>query len=288
MSDGQRVKFQSIEIEEFQKKLRLSLNKPGEVFVYIWNEAKPDEARKLELISSTPEGILALKKSNSNQEKLNLETKNYLYLGMNGVHYFTEGMNLLAQDDKLVLDIKKLSKIYSMEQRDQERLLTIPHHQVYLYLKTETENTPNNVLALPHFKTDLKKFVEFERQLSKSSTSDELVGFRVLDLTINGLSLIANKEELEIFKAFQKKPTNGTLMFNDSSFYLTKIEYVHSISYVNPRARLIPMFKVGLSVDMAQELKTKIASFLDFSQATISKCYEFENFILGRSDIVKV
>ena len=286
MSDGQRVKFQSLEKEEFQKKLRLGLKSPGEVFVYIWNEAKPEEAIKLEVVNCSEAGLLQLK--NERRETLNLKAKNFLYLGVNGVHYFCEGLSFQGFDEILRLDLKTMGKIYSMEQRDQERLLTIPHHQVYLYLKTETETTPSNVLPLPHFKTDLKKFVEFERQLSKSSTSDELVGFRVLDLSLNGLSLIANKEELELFKNFQAKPANGTLMFNEFSFYLKKIEYVHSISYVNPRARLIPMFKVGLSVDIPEDLKSKIVTYLDFSQTTISKCYEFENFILGRSDLVKV
>ncbi len=286
MSDGQRVKFQSLANEEFQKKLRLGLKSPGEVFIYIWNEAKPEEALKLEVVSCSEKGLLELK--NPEEKKPNTNGKNYLYLGINGVHYFSEGITIFTHDEILNLDLKTLGKVYSMEQRDQERLLTIPHHQVYLYLKTEAENVPSNVLPLPHFKTDLKKFVEFERQLSKTATSDELVGFRVLDLSLNGLSLIANKEELELFKSFQERPANGTLMFDESSFYLKKIEYVHSISYVNPRARLIPMFKVGLSVDIPEELKTKIVTFLDFNQTTISKCYEFENFILGRSDLVKV
>jgi len=174
-------------------------------------------------------------------------------------------------------------KMFMLESREQERLITVPHHQVYIYLKVPKDepHEGGNVIPLRSAKLPKDEMKEFQiKHLGES----ELIGFRVVDLSKNGFSFLAVESDHEKMNLIFLKDLSLTLMFNGASFFLKMAKIVYSHPYVNPKAKKVPMFKVGVEYSPNEKLHAELEKFLDNQSYDPFECHAFENFILGKNE----
>lgn len=211
----------------------------------------------------------------------------FFYFALDSTHYFGKVVRVDSCDAEKANLVEIDKELHALEGREQERLLAVPHHQIYAYVKLPTENeAPNNVIVLNRIreqKDGLRKFQE--KHLGQHQ---ELMGFRVVDISAVGLSFIANEEEYAYFEQKGEDKVSLTLMFNGQSFFIKNAQYVYGTSYVNPRARKLPMYKIGLSFEASDELKGLIREHIDCSSRDPFECHVYENYILGRDEVFKI
>jgi hypothetical protein len=210
------------------------------------------------------------------------ESTSFCYLPLKKGHFFSKVVDIkkIEKDDwVIVLDLK----IFMLESREQERLITVPHHQVYIYLKVPKDelHQNTNVISMRAAKLPKEEMKEFQiKHLGES----ELIGFRVVDLSKNGFSFLAVESDHEKMNFIFSKNLSLTLMFNGTSFFLQMAKIIYSHPYVNPKVKKVPMFKVGVEYGPNEKLQAELEKFLDNQRYDPFECHAFENFILGKNE----
>jgi hypothetical protein len=206
----------------------------------------------------------------------------------NGVDYFTTA---LLFDDKGPGNGFALSKsVYKAEKRTSERLLAFPHHQIYVYFKFELDKkTESNIISLNKYREEnskiFEKFSELKakQELSnidelKDFTGDKLMGFRVLDLSLNGVSFLSNETEAKFF-GDKEKSHDLVVLVNGESFRLDEAKLVYKVDYLNPRANSVSMYKVGFQFDDNKRFKESLTGLIASYDNLEELKSEFELFI---------
>jgi hypothetical protein len=213
-----------------------------------------------------------------------------LNFALNDIEYFLRGKVVEQVDDDPKLSIELEEHCFRVEKRSRERLLTYPVYDVYAYLKFQ-KNTISNVVFLNSNEQKSRDFFsEIENcQKNKISamaleleTSDEedLVGFRVEDLSSSGLSFFASVKEKEmILDALNREPFFLVLNFEMQIINVEEAIIVYKMNYINPQLAGVPMYKIGINFKHSPTLKRKIE---DITGATIDLAdyqKEFEEYI---------
>ena len=148
---------------------------------------------------------------------------------------------------KLALD----GELYKLDQRKSKRITTFPSHRVYSYIKIQ-EGSGGEVIHLNRPKDHLHNFFKnFQKQVLHSQFNssnplekdfmDDYIGFRVLDLSNDGLSFLLNHIEADYFKKL-KKSFKMILNFNGKEDLIENCSISYLIPYVNSSLRKFVAF----------------------------------------------
>lgn len=205
-----------------------------------------------------------------------------------GVDYFTKGVVLQVEDGKFELALSE--NVFKLEKRTSERLLAFPHHQIYAYFKFATKDAAEaNVVSLNRFKEENKKIYEKFQSLKnqneiasieelKEFNPDDLVGFRALDLSLNGVSFLANQNEATFFSD-KKKEIDFVILVDGKPYRLNRAKVVYKVDFLNPRAGSVSMFKIGLQFDDNKSFKTDLKGLIESYDNLEELQREFEEYL---------
>ena len=179
----------------------------------------------------------------------------FIYFAIKKSKFFSKGRVDGIENEnniKLVLD----GELYKLDQRKSKRITTFPSHRVYSYIKIQ-EGGGGEVIHLNRPKDHLHNFFKnFQKQVLHSQFNssnplekdfmDDYIGFRVLDLSNDGLSFLLNHIEADYFKKL-KKSFKMILNFNGKEDVIENCSISYLIPYVNPSLGSLSLYKLGLS-----------------------------------------
>ncbi|MCO4792898.1 MAG: hypothetical protein KC493_04250 [Bacteriovoracaceae bacterium] len=216
------------------------------------------------------------------------EKELFLQFTLNGLEYFTKGnvVEVLGNED---FWFEMSPHVFKVEKRGNERLLTYPHFQVYSYFKIQKQpDTENLVFLNKHIEANHNAFKKFQELTNEeileaqdrveSDQDDELIGFRVLDLSNSGVAFLVNEKEKDYFTD-TSSDLNITLLFEKEVFNLSSAKMVYNVDYVNPRMGNLPMAKIGFTFGETPELTTLVNKKIEESESEENIQKDFENFV---------
>lgn len=280
-----KASFLKLSIEEMSPKLA-TLAKQKEV-IKVWEKGKESFLYRVSDYTSlkTPdstESFLTLFSEGEESDQELIGKTVLLNFTLTSSDYFTEGV-ISFDDAHNTLVIKLMDNFYRTEKRDNERLLTFPHHQVYAYFKVLTEKNESNVIELKReedklyidYKNKQKKELK-ERLKKKISDVEDLIGFRALDISRSGIAFTVNEEESRYFKDSIKY--SFYILFDGDIFVVKGANLVYKVDYVGG-SQGKKRFKVGLNFNPVENLTKHIVELLreSFGAGSIQK--EFEDFV---------
>lgn len=210
-------------------------------------------------------------------EKSKLNSKIVLYsFSLNGVSYFGQGYFERLGTGQYTLNC--LGDLFKSERRESYRLLTFPHHNVYVQIPVIPEQLKkNNIVDINTRMSQtglFKNFLEIVNGDQKEQMKEGFMRFRVLDISVTGLAFQITDLETK-YIADKKEISPILLNFNGDEIKIINSE----IRYVVPLLkRTGKAFKVGvkfidLDINEDEFLGRKINEALrDFES-------EFEDFI---------
>lgn len=206
-----------------------------------------------------------------------------LNFSLNEVEYFIKAKVLLQNEDEKVLELIIQEPAYRVEKRLQERILTYPRYQCFLYIRYEKYSPEENVLFLN--KKDTQENAFFKKLSTKNSIQtenddEEVYGLRIEDINADGLAGISSVTEYEeILKSFKDKTFSAVLMFETKSFTLAEIKMVYAMDYISPYFNNIKMKKLGFSFKHSASLKRELEDLTGTVLELTDYRNEFEEFI---------
>lgn len=211
-----------------------------------------------------------------------LGKKIFLTFNIKDVDYFAEGIVSFDEvHDFLVVELDK--DFYRSEKRTNERLLTFPHHQVYVYFKIQDEKDESNVIELKREEDKLyldykqKQKTELKEKLKeKVSDIDDLIGFRVLDISRSGVAFLIGEEEGKFF--IGKNKYNFYVLFDGDLFVVKGGDLVYKVDYVGGNEGK-KRYKVGLTFKPVANLAQYVTELLKEGVESDTIKQKFEDFV---------
>lgn len=207
----------------------------------------------------------------------NLGGKDVLYsFTLSGVNYFGQGK--LRNIDKDGYKLECAGDLFKSERRETYRLLTYPHHNVYVHVPVSPEEIQNsNIVNINTGLSQTGLFNNFLDIVGEETQTKMIAGFmrfRVLDISVTGLAFqVTDLEKKFVEDGKILEPI--ILIFNGHQMEIPKAEVKYIIPLLNHSGK---SFKVGLkfadmTINLDEELGGKINEALrDFDS-------EFEDFI---------
>lgn len=263
--------FVVLDKTEFSLKLKRLCQSHG--LFYAWKRGQKQFSLTSTKVEDKGSGNLLFSFAGSNEALENPGQEILFYFVQNSVQYFSSG-NLVKLEEGWALEVT--GQVYKREKRKNERLLTFPHHQVFAYFSLKKEGQlPSNVVFLD--KTLDKKKSFLEKFIKRNDSKAGLTGFRVLDVSQNGFSFTASKNEKLLF--LEGSLHQVEFQFNGQTFELPEVKIVHAVDYIDPRFGHVPMFKLGVEIVKGNEfLSEKVTSMLGDENKRVELSSEFENF----------
>lgn len=213
-----------------------------------------------------------------------------LNFNLNNMEYFVKGKVLSQIEELGEIEIEVFEQCFRVEKRDYERVQVYPYYDVYVYLKYNEEKQENiyflnkSVQKSNDLFTNIK---ELEKQkLAVLSTElmtekdEELVGFRVEDISSAGLCfLVSAKEKEQIISRFTGTSFNLLLSFGSNTYHLKEVQIVYQVNYINQQFAGVSMFKIGITFKEDPALSLKIKELTGHDDKLLDYPKEFEEFI---------
>lgn len=213
-----------------------------------------------------------------------------LNFSLNDIDYFLRGkvVEQLEDDPKIMIELEE--QCFRAEKRSRERLLTYPAYEVYAYLKFKKVDKANVILFNKGEQKTRDFFSEIDNiQKNKissmsqdlvASDEEDLIGFRVEDLSSNGLSFFASAKEKEmVLDLLEKESFSLVLNFEMQVFNLDEAVVVYKMNYINAQFSGVPMYKVGINFKHSPSLKRKIEDISGITVDLADYQKDFEEFI---------
>ncbi|MGZ3787103.1 MAG: hypothetical protein ACXVLQ_01195 [Bacteriovorax sp.] len=213
-----------------------------------------------------------------------------LNFSLNDIDYFLRGkvVEQLEDDSKITVELEE--QCFRVEKRSRERLLTYPVYDVYAYLKFQKAMKPNVIFFNKGEQKTRDFFSEIDNiqknKIASMSTDlhagdeEDLIGFRVEDLSSSGLSFFASAKEKElVLDAIEKESFSLVLNFEMQVFNLEEAVIVYKMNYINSQFSGVPMYKVGINFKHSPSLKRKIEDISGITVDLVNYQKEFEEFI---------
>jgi hypothetical protein len=234
------------------------------------------------------------------ENKLKIHTKDFrinftgeqicLNFNLNKIEYFIKGKVISSTENSSEMEIELFSDCFKIEKRDFERTQVYPQYEVYAYLKYLNEK-PENVFFLN--KNEQKKndiFSNIQKQEKQklalispefnTDENEELIGFRVEDLSSNGLCFLSSQRENEqIISRFINKKFNLILNFEKKNYNLKNVQIIYQVNYINQQFAGVTMFKVGVTFNEDQAMKEMLENLTGADNRILNYPKEFEEFI---------
>lgn len=262
--------FVVLDKTEFSLKLKRLCQ--GQNFFYAWKRGEKPQAFIPVKVEDKGSGNILFYFSAKTQFDFPLGQELLFHFMQNSVQYFSCGIFKKINDD---LSLEITGEVFKREKRKNERLLAFPHHQVFAYFSLGKETPAENVISLDK-SFDKKKDI-FEKFLKRDSIHLGMSGFRILDISQNGFSFTASKNERNYFS--EGKSYQVQLQFNGQIFSELEVRVIHAVDYIDPRYSHISMFKLGCEVIKNDEmLIDKISRLLGEESKKVEVSSEFENF----------
>lgn len=210
---------------------------------------------------------------------------------LNKIDYFLRGKIVEQNENSPQIKIEIAEECFRVEKRSRERLLTYPVHEVYAYLKYKKRIKNTNVIHFNKAEQANRNFfseIDNYQKNKIASMSDELntneeediIGFRVEDLSSTGLSFFAtSKEKTLVLDEIENNPFSLVLNFGVQVFNLSGASIVYQMNYINSQFNGIPMYKVGINFKLNPDLRQKIENISGSNFEMIDYQKEFEEFI---------
>ncbi|MBC77081.1 MAG: hypothetical protein CME64_13790 [Halobacteriovoraceae bacterium] len=269
MNDKSSVHFQELTENEKTSKLSQFIRNGGELVVW---EKGSKERLKLKAYELKELNLYCSKGSSS------IEAKEVLYsFELNGLSFF--GTAELGEIDKTNILLNCEKKLFKSERRSNFRLLTFPHHRVFIKFPLEQEEAQEgNVIGMKLGMSETGLFKKFLSLVEEGDQEDSMVGnsFRVLDLSVTGASFRVGGLESKFFEQTTKF-SDLELVFNRKKVNIPGAEVVYNVEMISD-SNSGHIYKVGvkfsgIDVNLDQELGALINSVLrDFET-------EFEDFV---------
>jgi len=209
---------------------------------------------------------------------------------INDIEYFLRGKVMEQLEDNMQMIVELEEHCFRVEKRSRERLVTYPVYEVYAYLKYQKAPNSNVVFFNKKEQKSRDFFSEIDnlqknklRALSDElhvEDTEDLIGFRVEDISSSGLSFFASTKEKEnILDALLENNFSLMLNFEMQVFNLEEAHVVYKISYINSQFSGIPMYKIGITFKPSPSLKRKIEDISGITVDLVDYQKEFEEFI---------
>ena len=209
---------------------------------------------------------------------------------VNEIDYFLRGVVVEQLEDNLQMVVELEEHCFRVEKRTKERLITYPIYEVYAYLKFSKLKKDNVVFFNKKDQQSRDFFTEIDNiQKNKIQNltedlhlqdSEDLAGFRVEDISSNGLSFFASvKEKENILDALKDNPFTLVINFEMQVFNLEEATIVYKINYINSQFSGVPMYKIGINFKPSPSLKRKIEDLSGITVDLADYQKEFEEFI---------
>ena len=213
-----------------------------------------------------------------------LKGKFFIKFHLKTGQYFTETCLKKQEDGYFTVEI--LGSVYKGDRRQQERLLAYPHYQIHAFFKVEEENEEDNLLFINKISSnEVDSLQEIRRKTllqefsnlgpSAQELADNYLGFRVLDLSTQGISFLINSFERRYFQDHSLL-CDIILNFSGVRYNLSEGKIVYMVDYIYGKARNVPMYKIGMQFAANKKLKETMKKYCDKS-SDISRSF-FKEF----------
>lgn len=198
---------------------------------------------------------------------------------LKGVHFF--GQFKIISFAKTKIYAQPIGKVFKSERRQNFRLLTFPHHQVYLNIVTDDkELQESNVIQ---FKTGLSEtgiFKDFLSIINEEDGGDRVldgyIKLRVQDISVTGLSLQLSdleKERLPI----KEDLGECILDFNGDLIALPGLQLLYALEGV-AKDKKTRIYKAGVEfLNMDTNTDEKLSAKINKTLRSLES--EFEDFL---------
>lgn len=219
-----------------------------------------------------------------------LDEKICLNVPFGEIEYFFQGKVIEHNELENLIRVEIFDECFKFDKRSRERCRVFPEYEIYAYLKYFIDN-PRNVISFN--KKDqsennffnklhdqrLQKLADLSNDLSLQDEED-LVGFRVEDLSPEGLSFLASQKEKEnILDRYLNTEFKLTINIETQVFTLNEAKIAYIMDYINSDFKNSSMFKVGVSFKYSPSLKRKLEELTGQSFDQMNYQNEFEEFI---------
>lgn len=174
---------------------------------------------------------------------------------------------LIENLDQINKELTFSESLYRSDMREEERLVCYPHRNVYVYTNCPKIEIGNLLEFKSPKSPELKKQIEFRKKFIKRSDKLEegdVIGMRVVDLSSNGVSIVASREELELLENMISE-MSFKINYMGEIFNLSDVSFVHSNNMILPGMRDSKLFKVGLSYTYNKDIFDKNSDLIDAS-----------------------
>lgn len=278
MSNDNNILFKALNDSEKKSKLYQLTNGKSSNVVTIWKKGQTTKynLKVTDFIRAKTEIYI---KGNIPQEF----TGDTLLLTfeINGMHFFGKCKLVIREGMPASLDCS--ADLYKSERRNNFRLLTYPHHEVYVSINVGVEKIKkSNILSLNTGQSQTSLFKNFLNIMDdiEENSVEELEGylrFRVTDISVTGLAFQFGKIESQFFTELNKELGIIFVDFNGDLIKIpnAKVLYVIDKAVTNSKATLYKGGTQFLDVDVNLDeiLSKRINETLRSSEA------EFEDFI---------
>ena len=276
--------FLELEIEEVITKIQMLAD--NKEVVKIWTKGNDSSFYRLcdLLVLKLPDKsdvLMSFFSEGEDRDATLIGKKAFISFHFNEVDYFAEGMMIKDEsNDKIILRLE--GKVYRSEKRGNERLITFPHHQVYAYFKI-IQQEESNVVSIN--RTDEKEYKDFkvkqktdlkEKLSRKIDDLEDLVGFRTLDISKNGIAFVVGENESIHFK--EEKKLSFYILFNNEVFLIKGSKLVYKVNYLSGSENQNRL-KIGLTYNPSEKLTNHLSEVLSKSSSPDLTQKEFEDFV---------
>lgn len=273
MVEKSQTYFQQLTSQEKASKLSQLARGQGKVVIWEKGSKNRQDIEANEFVSQD-ERLLCVSISGSP-----LVGKTVLYsFELNGLSFFGTAELKFVRNDLLALEAGET--LFKSERRESFRLLTFPHHKVFLHVKIkEEEASEGNVVGIKSGVSEtglFKNFLNLIKGNKEGVFHEGHIPFRVLDLSVSGASLQLGEMESVYFKS-EKETGKLFLDFNGEEVEIPNAVTVYNVDMVvpgsNTKAKKVGLKFLNIDTNLDQRLGKLINGALrDFET-------EFEDFV---------
>lgn len=286
-SSRAKINFIKLTSQELSSKIALLVSNHGRV-IFWKSSPRYFEGRATLFSVKNHQIFLTLERAGIPIRVIN--DKVCLNFSLNEIDYFLRGkvIEQIEDDPKITIELEE--QCFRVEKRTRERLLAYPVYEVYAYLKFQREDKPNVIFFNKGEQKTRDFFSEIDNreknkiasmsQALDANDEEDLIGFRVEDLSSNGLSFFSSAKEKElVLDVLERKAFTLVLNFEMQVFNLEEAVIVYKMNYINAQFSGVPMYKVGINFKHSPSLKRKIEEVSGITENNIDYQKEFEEFI---------
>lgn len=278
MSKEPNVYFKQLSVQEKISKLAL-LPRSKKKLITLWLKGSSEKFKleTQEFFRSKNEFQL----DGSLPEKFINETLLFSF-EISGLHFFGKCEVVSISDKNIFIDMKY--DVFKSERRANFRLLTYPHHEVYISIKIEKEELEkSNIVNLKTKVSQTKLFNNFlnmmqdELEETPIEVLEDHIEFRVIDLSVTGLAFQFSDIEKSFFEKFNVELGKMYLNFNGEYVQINGGEILYKLDFVSSN-RSTKLYKAGVRfTGVDTNMDSALGNIINKTMRSVES--EFEDFV---------